>query len=366
MSRTFPAFEPITHQARIMIMSHTHRRTAFTLVELLVVIAIIATLIGLLLPAVQSARESARRSKCSNNLKQLGLSMHNYASAKKGLPPMAKYWTAAEYQAGYPVRGPGNWYDDHGWYTQLLPFIEEAKLSDQVRLDRSLSDAANNNVRRAFIPMMACPSDIGLQRNEWATTTWARVRGNYVANAGNTVYGQHDVGAIQFLGAPFQPRKVTNISAIPDGSSNTLMMAEALVLPETAGWGGPYSDVQLAIGGHMFTGFNRPNATGAAGVDAVCRMGEWWTNARDGWLAQGLPVSASRTPGQPVQIPANAPLDARIDSNGHKQQHFAARSKHPGGVMASRCDGSVGFYNDTIDIGTWRGLTSAAGSEVTP
>src|SRR4029079_14689149 len=141
------------------------------------------------------------------------------------------------------------------------------------------------------------------------------------------------------------PRKVGKLSRITDGTSNTLMMSEIIILPETATWGGPYADAQTALGGQMFTGYHTPNTQGAANADALTRQGEWWSGAKDGWLAQGLPVSASGTPAQPVAVPPGTLPDATVDSNGHKQQHIAARTKHPGGVNASRCDGSVNLYS---------------------
>ena len=84
-----------------------------------------------------------------------------------------------------------------------------------------------------------------------------------------------------------------------------------------------------------------------------------------GWIEQGIPVAASGQPAPPVGVPASAPAEATLDSvGGTKQQHISARSKHPGGVNASRCDGSVSFYTDSIDLFVWNSLTSAAGNEV--
>jgi prepilin-type N-terminal cleavage/methylation domain-containing protein len=356
-----------------------HRRYAFTLVELLVVIAIIGILVALLLPAIQAAREAARRSQCINNLRQLAIGQLNFETTHKGLVPMAKFWTNAEYGSGYivggaAVQGPGGWYDDHGWYVALMPYIEEAHLTDVGDANRPLSDATNEFVRKAQIPLFACPSDIGLQQNEWAVNIWARTRTNYLVNAGNTTYGQHDVGACpngvfpscrKFGGGPFIPRKPNRLAKISDGTSNTLMMSEALVLPTTAGWGGPYSDGQTALGGQVFTGYNPPNSQLP---DALCRQGEWWGNAQSGFLEQDLPVTASGQPTPPVSVPFyfSATSDARIDSNGHKQQHIAARSKHPGGVNASRCDGSVDFFIDGVDLLVWDEMCSSASGNPLP
>ncbi len=335
------------------------------------VIAIIAVLIGLLLPAVQAARESARRAKCQNNLRQLALSMLTFDSAKKGLPPMALRWTNADMTKAYGSGNGDRWYDDHGWYMQVMPFLENGALAGLVRIDRSFSDASNRAARQTFVPTMACPTDIGLQKNEWPSATWARVRSNYVVNAGNTVYGQHNVGTcpgtfpacVPFGGAPFAPRIRTKLSKLTDGASNTLLLSEVLVLPETVGWGGPYSDAQTALGGQVFTGYKTPNAQGAANADALCRQGEWWTTVKDGWTAQKLPLSAAGTPAQPIAVPPGAPPDSYADSNGHKQQFIVARSKHPGGVNAARCDASVSFASDAVDPALWNAQSSAAGGE---
>src|SRR5262245_37022848 len=211
----------------------------FTLVELLVVIAIIVVLVALLLPAIQAAREAARRSQCMNNLRQLSLAMLNYESAKKGLPHIAKAfcnrgtntWLPDGCPQGY-AGGPGAWYDDHGWYVPVMPYIEQATLANTGNPRLSLSDPVNRPGRTAFVNLHACPSDIGIQRNEWPSAQWARVRTNYVANAGNTVYGQQDVAGVacpgapagspticRFGGAPFRPFEPSPLSGVTDGTA---------------------------------------------------------------------------------------------------------------------------------------------------
>jgi prepilin-type N-terminal cleavage/methylation domain-containing protein/prepilin-type processing-associated H-X9-DG protein len=321
-----------------MVMRRSNRR-GFTLIELLVVIAIIAVLIGLLLPAVQKVREAAARAKCQNNLKQLSLSMHNYHDANGVLPYGAKTGP------NDPYNGPGAWYDGHGWYTGVLPYIEQGSVSALINENLSLSANANEQGRRAKIPLFACPSDIGLQQNEWPSVTWARIRGNYVVNFGNTTYGQTAKGGVQFGGAPFQFTKGRQLVDIKDGTSNTLMVSEVIVI-ETVndGWHGPMSDFQTALGGQTFEGWNTPNSPNRDDVARVCP-----------------PVAAMNT----IIAQTSSPGCNLIGGNSSTIfQSFAARSKHSGGVNAARCDGSVGFYTNSISLATWRALTTAEGGDL--
>lgn len=347
------------------------RVRAFTLVELLVVIAIIGVLVALLLPAIQAAREAARRAQCTNNIRQLSLAMLNYESMHGGLPHLAKYFCNLGSNVlpdnpgcpnGFdPATGPGNWYDDHGWYVPVMPFIEQNAVANVGDPTRSLSAAINRQARTAFVSVHSCPSDIGIQRNEWASATWARVRTNYVVNAGNTVYGQQDMFGVAcpgtttprlcpFRGAPFIPFENGPLARITDGTANTLMMSEIKVLPEyqvDTTWGGPLSDTTTALGGQTFTGWATPNS----GPDTIARQ---WVPP-DVYLSNGIP-SPIHAPGS-VRVPPNAP------SAPSYWQVQVVRSHHPGGVNASRCDASVSFYSDSVDPYLWNSICSAAGGE---
>ncbi|MEZ6103215.1 MAG: DUF1559 domain-containing protein [Pirellulaceae bacterium] len=327
--------------------SVARERRAFTLVELLVVIAIIGLLVALLLPAVNAAREAARRTQCMNNLRQLSLAMINYESAKGAFPYGSHVRTQAEYAAAYPngADRPGSWYDDHGWYSNIGAYIEESAFADIVDYNSSFSSVKNEQARRTFINIYACPSDIGLQRNEWNVATWCRIRGNYVVNFGNTVYGQLDVRAsnVFFGGAPFTFNDGVPLRKIKDGTSKTLMMAEILVLPELDSqnaWGGPYSDIVTCLGGQSFTTWLPPNSPIG---DDIARL-----------------VVEARYYEQ-----NNIPIPRRVSGDNTFMQTFGSRSHHPGGVEATNCDGSVQFVADSIDLQTWRAMSTAAGLDFT-
>jgi len=290
--------------------------------------------------------------------------MLNYESSKKGFPPMALTWTRDEYLARYKA-APGSWVDDCGWYLPVAPYIEQGGISALANLSKSFSDAGNRPARTAFIQIHACPSDIGLQRNEWSRPDWARVRSNYVVNAGNTVYGQHDLASAGelFKGAPFKPREVTSLAEITDGTANTLMMTEIKVLPEfdDINWGGTLSDTQTAVGGQIFTGWLPPNSSAP---DCFLARG---VVADEHYLKNNIPVpSRGATSGSACGVSLGRLSAESTDTGeyaGTKQQYQVSRSHHAGGVNASRCDGSAKFYPDGIDEFVWRALSSAAGDE---
>ena len=338
----------------------------FTLVELLVVIAIIGILVALLLPAIQAAREAARRTECANKLRQFAVAMTNYENSRGGFPPMARSWGTASFQARFPNAGNafGLWWDDHGWYSLIAQYIEEENWYNLIDFDVPFAHQSNQEARRTFIQLHACPSDMGLQRNEWNSPRFARIRANYVINAGNTVYGQYAWDNIPFGGAPFRGGKITKLSTITDGLANTLMMSEILVLPELASqeefnWGGPFSETQTSLGGQVFTGYNGPN--GAPDHTARVNPTTWASY----YIQNNIPIPTFSSGVDPRA--ARVPLQ---EQNGvppgdtTAQQFYSPRSHHPGGVNASRCDGSVDFYNESVDERAWRALTSAAGNDL--
>jgi len=319
------------------------QRAAFTLVELLVVITIIGILISLLLPAVQAAREAARRMQCSNNLKQLSLAMHLYHSAKGTFPPGSH----SKMTAGADSTRDGFMpCDDHGWYSQIGPYIEQQAWYDSINFNVAFSSSANYAPRRMKIALFACPSDGGLRENEWNSQAWSRVRCNYVVNYGNTNYGQTAIGNVPFLGAPFKAVCSSSLDHITDGTSNTLLMSECVTVTIEDGvtWGGPISDISTSMGGQTFEGWLPPNSTVG---DDVAR---WDYASIEGYL-NGIPM--------PNCISASV-----TDYNSVPYQLFAARSHHNGGVHVAICDGSTRFVSDSISLTTWRSLSTSAGGEV--
>jgi prepilin-type N-terminal cleavage/methylation domain-containing protein len=321
------------------------QKGGFTLVELLVVIAIIGILIALLLPAVQAAREAARRNSCANNVTQLSKAILQYEANNQGLPPSALSRNNAQYQAQQP--GPGGFYDGHGWFSLIGPFTGYDSWASLIDFTVSFSSQRNGNARRSAIEVKIheCPSDRGLQQNEWGSASWARILSNYSINGGNTDYGQQG----GFLGAPFTLGEKTPIGRILDGTSVTLMVSEGVVLRGCSGWGGTFSDNMSALGGQVFTSRNSPNPR-VADLIGYGRNGNGDCGSMqvmdDRYREAGvLPV--------PTQ-PSGAPYDTSI----------SARSKHKGGVNASRIDGSVSWYADSIGNAVWRALTTSQGSKV--
>ncbi|MEE2825745.1 MAG: DUF1559 domain-containing protein [Planctomycetota bacterium] len=194
-------------------------RRGFTLVELLVVIAIIGILIGMLLPAVQQVREAARRTACKNNMRQLGLALHNYESALSQFPPGYAYQQGSAYQAatGYLVN-PGYQDANHlgqAWGASILPYIEQGNLHDQVDFRLPCFDSANLVARETSLEVFLCPTDSWSQNNfvvRDASTapTEKYAAASYCANWG-PAYGVTET--------PGNPSDDVNLDATPDNSA---------------------------------------------------------------------------------------------------------------------------------------------------
>lgn len=336
------------------------RRRGFTLVELLVVIAIIGILVGLLLPAVQAAREAARRMQCTNNLKQLALSLHNHHDTHRQFAYGRKY---------------DRW-DTYTWGQNILPFLEQAAVYTryttlpQTGFVASYpgpngpigNDATLREARHAVIPAFICPSDGGPKFNEINTTPYGFVRGNYRGNSGSgDMYGAQPpsfTGGPWGLG-PFGVVANQSIDATPttgfvraspvrmgdlsDGTSNTALISEGLC-PNVAGWGGPIGSwVYGNMGGGVYSHTLGPNSTSPDRPIGPCPQNQGDTSYRAPCVSMGGNAWWTRS---------------AVGS------HAAARSKHTGGVNLALADGSVRFMTDSVDTLIWRGLGTRAGGEV--
>ena len=217
--RTFPPEDTPTNMTTTE--SPVATRNAFTLVELLVVIAIIGVLVAMLLPAVQQARESARLTSCKNNLKQFGVAMHNYETARRHLPTGYEY----EYSAGGNTKG-------FSWGTLLLPLIEEPAVYDQIDFTKPLHDAANTVARETHLPTFLCPTDTVSPTGYVEMGPGERfAMACYAAN-----FGPPDLDATQEQrDGVFSRNSRTRLAEITDGLSKTLMLGERQNGPFRAG-----------------------------------------------------------------------------------------------------------------------------------
>ena len=302
------------------------RRSAFTLVELLVVIAIIGILIGLLLPAVQAAREAARRSQCSNNLKQLGLGLHNYHDTFNSLPPR---------QGGPLWSNNGTLPPRHSAFVTLLPFLEQRARYDQIMSGKF--HAWHGDINSGYVGIIGvfvCPSD-GLYSPTMADRAAMYSPLNYGLCMGDHYQINFDPNrADQNIRGLFGYLTYTRFSEIRDGMSNTIAMAEILVAPE-----GP--ELGRAVAEDTTSPLNcRARLVGKRYVSGTligqgrCH-GQRWQDGRPGYCAVT------------TILPPNSATCSSQTSNGI----YSSASHHPGGVQVLMADGSVHFVSETIDTG---------------
>jgi prepilin-type N-terminal cleavage/methylation domain-containing protein/prepilin-type processing-associated H-X9-DG protein len=325
-------------------------RAAFTLVELLVVIAIIGILIALLLPAVQAAREAARRSQCTNNLKQIGLALHGYHDLNEHFV----YGKGGTAGYGDSSRLDGNYYRRSGMIS-LLAFLEQISLYNQIEHgDQSTSPPVPPNGAGPWsgwqvwwkqIPAFRCPSDPGINTAR-GTCNYAFSRGDYLGVDYNTGRDAQQVNGLFALFTTYGIRDVL------DGTSNTLAFSERV--QASFGIGGKSTpDVREGV---------LTNVSGITGSPGACLSaagplisGSRYTN---GSAVKGK-FSSIWQDGQPENVafysvlPPNAPScinNGNPNSDGDVAV-LSASSYHPGGANALLADGSVRFISESIDTG---------------
>jgi len=346
----------------------SERRRGFTLIELLVVIAIIAVLIALLLPAVQSAREAARRAQCINNLKQVGLAIHNYESANNCVVPGN---IAGEGQIMAPGASPCSRYifagcQDSPWFTLLLSQIEQGTLYNALNFTLGMEGPdntgypgffANSSIALTKVAIFQCPSD----RNQLfqITPQYAGgyfsgallTKGNYGVSFGNTYWGQDQPATSLPMKDPvtglvpvFQKSAFghynVRFAAVTDGLSNTIFLAEVLQ--------GELYDVRGLLwstipGGGSFFSRMPPNNP----VDY------YQTGLFGDQLNQT--IFCVNEPGQDLPCTGGA---------GDQGAYAGSRSRHPGGINVLMGDGSVRFIKNSINMPTWIGLNTMGSGEV--
>jgi prepilin-type N-terminal cleavage/methylation domain-containing protein len=296
-------------------------RIGFTLVELLVVIAIIGILVGLLLPAVQAAREAARRMQCGNNMHQLGVALHNYESTHKRLPPGAIGRQASD--GNYPANAKRTPFIRH-----MLDFLEQGNRGAVYddRVNWHVQPAANNDIVFGYMPTWHCPSDASLRME---TNVQQDYKGNYGVNWG----AETQFLTVQSNKGPFYYYYGAKFGDMTDGTSNTFAMLEMIQAPTPAGTpidrrGRPWND------------------------DSVCYQ-----------ITTELPPN-SKAPDRGVCVNRPEQKLPCVSVGAIRQQTMAARSRHTGGIQIMMCDSSVHFLSDSIDILTYRAISTQAGGEV--
>lgn len=310
------------------------RVSGFTLIELLVVIAIIAILIGLLLPAVQKVREAAARMKCQNNLKQIGLAIHNYENAYGVFPPGWNFNT--------------NW----GPEAYILPFLEQNNLNNEINYNLAITDPSNWPAVSAPVKTYLCPSDLQNPMPSLGAAT------NYYGNAGNTVifviaYGLNAPPTPGPNGIFYSWSSGITFESITDGTSSTALFSERVLGDGQFGSGDPFDTYSGPGGGpgnpstpaQAYQLCQSVSTTNPANAFPIF-MGSPWGNGQNSYNHVSPPNSISC--GWLSSLRATMP----------------ATSRHTNGVNLCLCDGSVRWVSNSVNLATWQALGSCNGGDI--
>ncbi len=340
-------------------------RKGFTLIELLVVIAIIAVLIALLLPAVQAAREAARRAQCMNNLKQLGLAMHNYHSSVNTFPVGFLYPRSGQTYPGIPAL-------HYRWsvLAELSPYLEQSTVFNALNMDWPITAGptsvlgtspwtpfgANTTAMAAKVAVFTCPSD---SAQPPTTLPGGVLSGpsNYQFCTGDGSPGSAnpgDAGVTVPANGAFVLGPPQSAATITDGLSGTVAASEQLI--GTAGGGA------ATVSGSAPAGFvGRLAAIGSTPLsDAGCASPSGWRLDKGYAWWDGDYRSCLYNH---YLTPNSKAWDCWQASPPHNPALKAARSNHPGGVSVLFCDGHVGFVKDSVALPAWRAVATRHGGE---
>jgi len=322
-----------------------NRRRGFTLIELLVVIAIIAILIALLLPAVQAAREAARRSSCKNNLKQIGIGMHNYHDTYNAFPPGATHGRGGKHWWERPTDQCGGPRLQTMWAVAVLPFMEQQGMYRDYRNRQArqnprcpIDECGHRDPRgQSFCEQQPefylCPSQPESRHTRIRVRSMEDFsRGNYAACYGSGNLRQASRRPEPLMVGVFQVNQAVGVRDVHDGTSNTLAVSEVKYTTETQRrpdsrgiW------VLPAMGSAVFSTGRVPNSTVPDLIPRCTDVGR-------------------------IEV---GPCNQRIRGG----TIAAARSFHPGGVQAVMADGSTRFFSDNIDATVWAALGTRGGRE---